>query len=419
MENITDYNTENRERQFPLSVLPQQLAEVVNELHTSLNYPREYLAGSMLVAMATAMGNNWTLRVYNGWDERALLYLAIVGNAGANKTHPMRYALTPLVGIDLRRVAEAKERFPYEPPRRIVASDVTQEGLVSLHSNNPRGMVLFVDELKAWINNFSRYSSGSQEQFWLSNFSRTPILVDRKGQPEPTSIPSPMISVIGSTQPSVLRSFATGDRATNGFIDRMLFVVKEGANKAYWSDRQSEGDMGEYWRGVVEMMVEDETEYMCHFSEEAREVASGWQVHNADIVNSCHNEMLVGVYSKLEIYFVRLCLLLHALHYRCYNGIDPSVVSADVVRKAVGLVEYFRGEADVAQRYLYPDEEAELNEREMKLYHALPDYFSRKEAVRIATSMGISRANAYRYVKSLTGGYIEINEAGEYYKLEA
>lgn len=408
----------NEHLHFPLEVLPEVMREIIQSMQESMGYPTDYLAASMLVATATAMGNNWTLSVKNNWRERALIYLAIVGNAGANKTHPMSFALKPLVDIDLERIASAEEsQEEYTPPPRLVVSDVTQEGLVKLHHKNPRGLVLFIDELKAWVANFSRYSGGSQEQFWLSNFSRTPIIVDRKSDPKPLSIPEPMISVIGSTQPSVLRQFAAGDKSSNGFVDRLLFVIKTAADKPYWSDTDADPNIAKSWSYLLRKIATDPLLYNVVFDSEAMAYASQWQAFNVDKINGCKSDRLVGAYSKLEIYFVRFCLILHALRYHTILDVDPSVITLQTAQNAAKLAEYFRAEVEVAQEYLYPDVEAELAEKPLQLYRALPETFSYTEAVVAGKSIGISRSSITRHLKQLGESYIDKNEEGNYYKL--
>ncbi len=403
---------------FPLSVFPSDVQTVISETATTSGCPPEYLAGAMLTATATAMGNAWSVEVREGWREKALIYMAIVGNAGANKTHPITFALQPLVAEDLRKIDNALLSDPYTAPPRYVASDVTQEGLVKLHQKNPRGMLLFVDELKAWVANFSRYSGGSQEQFWLSNFSRTPIIVDRKSDPKPLAIAEPLISVIGSAQPRVLRQFATGDKSTNGFVDRLLFVLKKGSDKPYWNDFEPSSNHANTWDYVLRTILLWQGEMSCHFSEEAKAVATEWQRLNADIVNGCANDSLVGAHSKLEIYFVRFCLILHALRNATQTLADPAEICAETVENAVLLTEYFRAQRIECEELLHPDEEAELSEKPKMLLRALPASFTRAEAVKIAKALGISKSVAYKALKEFQGIYIDLAEDGTLYKYE-
>ena len=96
------------------------------------------------------------------------------------------------------RVHAGFEQFPKEPKRlRYLVSDVTQEGLNAIHSHNPRGLCLWVDELSAWFKNFTRYNNGSEEQFWLSAFNGSTTMSDRKNSQNSIFIKRPFISVMG------------------------------------------------------------------------------------------------------------------------------------------------------------------------------------------------------------------------------
>lgn len=124
------------------------------------------------------------------------------------------------------RADNGEEQFPQEPVRkRFLISDVTPEGLNLIHAQNKRGLCLWADELSAWFKNFNRYNNGSEEQFWLSVFSAKTTISDRKNAKSSIFIKRPYISVIGTIQKKILSEIAKGERSSNGFIDRILFVM--------------------------------------------------------------------------------------------------------------------------------------------------------------------------------------------------
>ena len=45
---------------FPLDVLPRKMREIIDEANTTLGFPKDYLAMSMLTAVAAAVGNTHT-----------------------------------------------------------------------------------------------------------------------------------------------------------------------------------------------------------------------------------------------------------------------------------------------------------------------------------------------------------------------
>ena len=99
--------------------------------------------------------------------------------------------------------------FPKEPVRtRFLVSDITQEAMAKSISENPRGICLYMDELQGWINNFTRYNKGSEEQFYISLFNGYMYISDRKMNTNNIMIDSPFSNVIGTNSAgNTYRSF--------------------------------------------------------------------------------------------------------------------------------------------------------------------------------------------------------------------
>lgn len=275
-----DYSP-TRTNTFPVNVFPDRLQQIIRELHDSNGFPADYTAASMMAAISVAIGNSHRVEVKRNWHESTILYIAIVGRPGACKSHPLAFAMQPLVNADWKnnldyqkkysdyqqavamsrkeRVHAGFEQFPKEPKRlRYLVSDVTQEGLSALHSHNPRGLCLWVDELSAWFKNFTRYNNGSEEQFWLSAFNGSTTMSDRKNSQNSIFIKRPFISVVGTIQKRLLTELANGERTVNRFIDRILFAMSESSGKPKWREEEvSEERLNELHRTVYDHLAEE------------------------------------------------------------------------------------------------------------------------------------------------------------------
>lgn len=64
-----------------------------------------------------------------------------------------------------------------------VVVNSTIEALVSALRDNPRGVLIYNDEIDSLFSNFNRYS-GSDESYFLSLFSGTPFKYTRKSNNE-------------------------------------------------------------------------------------------------------------------------------------------------------------------------------------------------------------------------------------------
>ncbi|WP_290396163.1 DUF3987 domain-containing protein, partial [uncultured Duncaniella sp.] len=243
---------------FPIDVLPAKLQEIVNEANASLGFPKDYIAGSMLTAMAAVIGNTHSAEAMVGWKEYAILFVALVGCPGVCKSHPLSYLMQPLIDHDAEKAAqfaEALKRYnaamelppkervangyelnPIEPRRvRFMMQDVTNEAVHRILSENPRGLILMYDELAGWVKNFNRYNSGSESEFWMSVFNHKVAMSDRKSSQSGVFIRNPFLCVIGTIQPKVLTDLAAGNRNANGFMERILYVFPSDQTKPKWN----------------------------------------------------------------------------------------------------------------------------------------------------------------------------------------
>ena len=106
---ITTQPTSQSISDFPIDVLPAKLQEIVNEANATLGFPKDYIAGSMLTAMAAVIGNTHSAEAMAGWKEYAILFVALVGCPGVCKSHPLNYLMQPLIDHDAEKAAQFAE----------------------------------------------------------------------------------------------------------------------------------------------------------------------------------------------------------------------------------------------------------------------------------------------------------------------
>ena len=84
---------------FPISLYPSKIQRIIREVNDCYGFPVDYVAAAMLVAVSVAIGNTHLARMKEGWDESAILYMALIGRPGANKSHPLSFAMRPFVSV--------------------------------------------------------------------------------------------------------------------------------------------------------------------------------------------------------------------------------------------------------------------------------------------------------------------------------
>ncbi|MDR0745727.1 MAG: DUF3987 domain-containing protein, partial [Mediterranea sp.] len=315
------------------------------------------------------------------------------------------------------------DEFPQEPiRRRFLVSDITPEGLSYIHAQNKRGLCLWSDELSAWFKNFNRYNNGSEEQFWLSVFSAKTVISDRKHAKSSVFITRPFIPVIGTIQKNILSDLARGDRSSNGFIDRILFIMPPIQQKARWNDKDISGNLELEWHTLMNKLINMEYSLdenneiqpsIVTFSEEARKQLYQWQHQHAELCDSIGNETLLGIYCKLEIYIIRFCLVIQIARWLC-GECGKNQVDTETVQRAIQLTDYFKQTATRVQNLM---NETALTSQQQSILFQLPELFTTAQGVEIAAEQGMKERAFKEFLSKSIGTLFQKDRHGEYRKV--
>lgn len=409
---------------FPIHAFPPEVSRIIMNLNECLNFPVDYSACSMLASISIAVGNSVQVEVKRGWTETAIMYLALVGRAGVNKSHPLSFALKPIIDQDKRaylkykqQIKEYKSQFQKadkeisEKPNcnKTIVSDITVEAVAKTHELNQRGLIVNIDELLAWIKGFNRYNNGSSDQeFWLSNWSGKPIIVDRKTS-ESIRIERSFISVCGTIQTSILDQMAKNNRSDNGFIDRVLFTMPGGLKKEVWSKKELPKGHEKRWSSIIDKLLSidldiDLEQGICpktvFFDKRAKEKLDEWQEHNSNMCNNAGDEKLSGIYSKFEVHCVRMCLIIHMLKYSISSNNQIGYIEESSVKSAIEIIEYFRSMSEKVFDIIHFSNPLDLlSEAKRKLYLSLPNKFRTYEIINEGEKLDIKKKTAERFLQ--------------------
>jgi len=401
---------------FPVEVFPQPVQEIIKATNENLDYPIDFIGASLIYASSVAVGNTFKAEIKRGFQEGAVLYLAIVARAGTNKTHPLSFAIQPIIDRDKKTYQDYEkakkdyEKFlgltkeekrgidePMKPVwNKFLLSDYTPEALAEVHKFNKRGIGVYCDELAGWFKNFNRYNKGSEMEFWISNFNSKPINIDRKTN-EPIFIPVPFISVCGTIQTGILKELAKDNRTQNGFIDRILFVIPDNLIKEYWGESELNPVIGQNWAGIITQLLNLPVQWddtlnpvpkILHFTPEAKKLLFKWQRDNTDQCNDAESEALAGIFSKLDMYVARLALILQLMRWACNEG-NKETISIEAVNGAIKLIEYFRISAERVYNILSSNPLDALPKDKRNFYNALPQIFTTEQALKISKQFEI------------------------------
>jgi hypothetical protein len=394
---------------FPVEVLPAVLRRYVLEGAAALPCPPDYVAVPLLTVAGASIGASRALEVKPGHIQRASLYTGVVASPGSGKS-PAQEWTTGTVHeaeeqlhaaweqameayevelhqweADVKEAKKNKEDPPPKPARpilpRMAVDDFTVEGLVEVLRDNPRGVVVAVDELTGWALRMNQYRSGGDKggdrQFFLSAWSGANYVKDRSKDKDsgPIRLRHPFLAVVGGIPPRKLRTLR-GDRPgqpardnDDGFLDRLLFsYAKEiPAVEEDWCELapQTLGAVAEVLDRLrsLPMVAEVHGARVCYRPFVVRLTAAGRQawreftrLHAAEVNSPDFPDFLRGPWSKLRGYCGRLALLIHYLRWACreVEG-GASDVDEEEVRRAAKLVAYFKGHARKVYRAMDAD----------------------------------------------------------------
>ena len=296
---------------FPVELLPDLEREYCESVALSTKTDVAWCAAPCLSVMGAAIGMARAIEVKPGWREVPSLWLAMIGESGCMKSPLLKKVTRPFWAICKRLAKEfakamwaflaAKERFedeqdigrksakaafkeqqrakqgdvetatetperqnlaafdadaaepPAKPPeRRNLVVNSTVQKLKSILSENPKGLLVFFDELKGWFSGMVRHAKTGADEFadWLPMDSGEPILDDTLSRGT-TFVKAAFAVVLGGIQPGVLRKLLTDDFKDCGGAARFSFVMPPKVAKV-WTNHGVPREVDDRWDRHIE-----------------------------------------------------------------------------------------------------------------------------------------------------------------------
>lgn len=407
---------------FPSHIFPSFFGSIITDLNKTLNFPEDYTGTALLAAISTVVGTSAKIKVKSNWFEYAPLYCCLIGNAGANKTHPLNTIFSPVRNIDkinndvfidkYREYQEYKklpEKIKLENPKIVepqltksILTNFTPEALNKKLNENLRGCTIVSDEMVTFFEGMNNYSKGDQISVYLSFWNNQPVTIDRIGYPIPLFIQTPFLSIIGGLQPRMIATAFPIKKLNNGFFQRFLFAFPTSTTKQCINDNECDkGLLEEYGKFIEQYFSNTKSEIIAgeinskilEWSPKAKDFFYQWQKENCAFVNENSTSIKGEIISKYDNHFIRLSLLLQLME-------DPNSdkIQIKAVKGAKELCIYFMNCAfKVLEIIQNPKEYINtLPENKKNLYNSLSKEFKTIEAVNAGKKFGIQE----RSVKS-------------------
>lgn len=317
-------------------------SDMVMSVSNVYNTPMEYCLCAALGAVATAAGSMFRVQVGPHRDLLNLFCVA-VGRPGANKSAPCRCLVGPLAAhnqllyqayVDQKRAydqAPASEK-PQPPVKHaVILSDVTMERMAMALGDNGRGLLLYRDEIGAYLQSLARYNAGGGEVRALCEiYDGHPLSIDRQGGAL-TLVQSPCLSMLGTTQPNSLSDvFGRKEIVDSGFLQRFCFFLSRDTptfrpmQMEYGLPAQTERG----WTELLESLLRVDHAVEVAFSQKT------WAKYNKFLEISFNNQASTGdyeaqVWSKLNIILPKLAALAAVMERASESGRMPERLEID------------------------------------------------------------------------------------------
>jgi Protein of unknown function (DUF3987) len=401
-----DYQKFQKEKNpFPIEIFPKVYQEIILEAESKYQFSPDYIGAGILSAASISIGVTHKAHVKHLWNEKVNFYLLIAGRPGDSKSHALKFCFKPIEQRDnklykeflyqqnlyedqLKEDSNNSQQLKKPKIQKFLITDFTPEALINTHYYNPRGLCIYVDELNGWIRNFNRYNSGSEAETYLSLWSGTSVTLDRASG-KSLRINDPFISVIGSTQISVLKEFGKNGRNNNGFMDRLLFVYPTQQKPLKWNIDKVDTRIIKNYHNLITKLLDlqftPEEPTLVPFNREAKKILFEWQ--NERNPDDCFYDFERGIDIKLQQYVIRFALTIQMLYYTTEES-GKNEIGVKAVKSAIKLFDYFYKNAiRVRQETVSTNYLESLTELQLTIYNELPKKFTTSQGVEIACKM--------------------------------
>jgi len=341
-------------------LLPPPFSVFVEDVADRMQVPPDFSAIPVLIAAATMVGREFRLapKLHDNWEERACLWGMVIGDPGANKTAPMAHAMRPVTKMQgemwehwtaehaawVRRKQTKEDDLGPEPRLETVyTSETTVEALVpnlSPEGNaNPRGVVLYRDELSGWFGAMNKYRQrgGDDRPFFLQCWSGGAFRVDRKSTGT-LFVSDLYLSIVGTIQPGVVQAVLR-DGDVDGMTARFqLMVWPLLPERVDVVDRRPDFDAinaVEARLRSIRVATPLDGCRVLRFSGEAYAIFNKWLLANQNRPEVRSGEGFAAHLAKYPGLFARLALTLHLMRHGAGAPAEVGVETADAVREII------------------------------------------------------------------------------------
>lgn len=359
---------------FSADMLPESIGPWVMDVAHRMCVPPDYVAVSLIVVVSSIIGTSCRIKPkrYDDWTVTPNLWGAAIGYPSDGKTPSFEDVLANSVSrlereatdyfnndnvefdaekivakmmLDIKKKALSKAlkkgndiddlkaeltQDDVEPPkkRRYRTSNASVEKLGELLRDNPRGMLVYRDEL---VGAFNKWEKEGDRPFYLEGWSGKSSFIDDKIGRGTTDVAQVCLSILGTIQPDRIASYLIGainGHDNDGFVQRFQLLVFPDRVKWDYVDCIPDAHAREQTYKVVHRLAHGDFSDLVDlgdfalfvFDDEAQDLFVEWfkNLHHDKIGSTDEHPVVIEHFGKYRSLMPSLALIFHLLEASRY-----------------------------------------------------------------------------------------------------
>lgn len=397
---------QNVEIKFPFEIFPDEIRKSLFEVANERSMSPEFLATAGIWTISSLAGTGYVSDIGGA---KNILFCFLVAPMSVGKSpayevmcqNPMKSILdesdaeheTAVKHWEERKAKamKSKEHFFEPKPKRIIPflKDGTTEGYIALCMDQPAGIGIYIDEAEDIMNAGSFKKDNNSISFMTQAFNGGRYVQSRANRENERVVKNMNINLLMGTQTERLHNIFPKDKIYSGFASRFLMCESDYKLLNIESDPFSKRrEIHCDWSNILGKLYDHQRrfntgefpEIKIGITDDAIQLYRHNHKHQLTEANERISNRLdgyiLGTHAKMSNYVSRLTQVVAIMR----NPLNP-VITKEIVEVSNRLYKYYSETTIRLIGKLFETAESGLPDELNNLFMALPDEFTKKDAV--------------------------------------
>lgn len=406
---------QNVEIKFPFEIFPENIRRSIFEVASERSMSPEFLATAGIWTISSLAGTGYVSDIGGA---KNILFCFLVAPMSVGKSpayevmcqNPMKSILDESDAEHEHAVKQweerkakamkSKEHFFEPKPKRIIPflKDGTTEGYIALCMDQPCGIGIYIDEAEDIMNAGAHKKDNNSISFMTQAFNGGRYVQSRANRENERVVKNLNINLLMGTQTERIHNIFPKDKIYSGFASRFLMCESDYKLLNTESDPFSKRrEIHSDWTNILGKLYDHSRrfntgefpEIKIGITDEAIELYRHYhKVQLTEANERISNRLegfILGTHAKMSNYISRLTQVVAIMQ----NPLNP-VITKDIVSMSNRLYKYYSETTIRVIGRLFETAETGLPNELNNLYMALPNEFTKKEAVETCKRINLS-----------------------------